>query len=661
MQIIATFLVTATVLLWLVCSATMAALAFFGKKINHLVPSTVLFAGGLTMLLAAMFGWQINYLWDAPWPIYLAVAPLSSHLDALSSIFIGLLAVVVISVSLFSPGYLEHLSHKINNGCYWVELFLFIIGMLGLILAANAVTFLVFWELIALSSVLLVVSDLSNRQARVAAFIYLGATRIATGFLMAGFLWMHSLCQSWSFSDWHFDQHATLIPAVLIVIGLCIKAGIWPFHDWLPYAHPAAPAPVSALMSGVMIKVSLYALIRLLVMGGLVSPWVSYMMLAMGLISLFWGILWALVQKDLKSLLAYCSIENAGLILVCISLAIICHGINMPEIGALFLAAAIFHCVNHGLFKSLLFLGAGAIDCRAHTRDLELLGGLAGKLPWTMFFFVIGSAAICSLPPLNGFSSKWLIYQSLFMLANKFHSIWLSGLSMSCIAILGLVSGMSLYCFTKAIGIGFLGRPRSHAAEHATEVTLPMLAAQLLLALCCVALGISAPDWMAVMQPACTAAFSNAPVLSNVYTIPMALFAFLIAGTSAIIYVLWLSDQTNNVKKYVTWECGFGDLTKRMQATATGFAENVTYTFSPLFLYSARSKIAGRDRRHFPEDVTLQVSTTPVLASRIYMPIVRVVNWLGERMLLLQAGSIHLYLCYILLTLVALMVIGVLI
>ena len=613
------------------------------------------------MLIAAVLGWRTDVTWTASLPIYLAVAPLSTHLDALSSIFIGLLAVITISISTFSPGYLQHHNQETNWNCYWIELFLFIIGMMGVILAANALSFMIFWETMALSSAFLIVTDLSSYESRKAAFIYLGATRIATALLMTGFLWMHSLCNSWNFAQWHFVAGSTTVPALLILIAFCIKGGIWPFHVWLPYAHPAAPSPVSALMSGVMIKVALYALIRVLVMGGLCSVNLSCLMLALGVISAFWGVLGALMQHDLKTLLAYHSIENVGLILIAISLALISNLLHLPVVAGMCLAAAIFHCVNHGLFKSLLFLGAGTVDTRAHSRDLELLGGLAKSMPWTFLFFVIGSAAICALPPLNGFNSKWLVYQGLVQIAFNSHSLWIAGVAVVCVGLLALVSGMAMYCFTKAIGIAFLGRPRSQRAQHATEGDRGMLTAQALLAICCIFLGVCAPAALAVIQPVCSTAFTNAANLSLVYTIPMGVFALIIALLTIVIYWSWLSDRNGSVKHYITWECGFGSLTKRMQATATGFAENVAYTFAPLWQYHTESNIAGRDRRHFPDDISVEIHASMLLESRVYGPAVQLVRWLGEHVVLLQTGSVHLYLTYFLLTLVALMVIGVLI
>ena len=546
-----------------------------------------------------------------------------------------------------------------NSRFYWVELLLFIAGMLGLVLAANALTFLLFWEWIALTSVLLVAANLASRESRTAAFIYLGATRISTGLLMAGFLWMHSIFDSWDFVDWTLSGHQTLIPALMILIGLCIKAGIWPFHDWLHHAHPAAPSPVSALMSGIMIKLSIYAMIRLLVMNGAGSPGLAYVMLFLGITSAFWGILHALLQDDLKCLLAYSSIENVGLIVMGIGLSLICNRLHHPDLAALSLAAAIFHSVNHGFFKSLLFLGAGAIDSGAHTRNLEALGGLGKKMPNTMIFFVIGAAAICSLPPLNGFSSKWLLYSSLFQLANA-SGFWLAVLSVGCIGIMAIVSGLALACFTKVVGIAFLGRARSAGAEHAREATGSMQAAQALLAFFCVALGVVVPFALQAIEPICQHVVGNNIDLAAAYTMPMGIFALFLLAVTVIIHSYWLTSAKGGVKSFITWECGFGDLSQRMQGTALSFAENVAHTFAPLVQYSRYSIIVGRDRRHFPEKISTEIHMGPILESRIYGPLVKSTRWLGEHVLLLQAGSVHLYLSYILLTLVALMIVGIL-
>jgi hydrogenase-4 component B len=650
-------LIDGTVLFLLVsCIAIVAR----GKNLKHEFCSAVLFVGAALMIAAAVLGWSSDFAWDAPSPIYLLVAPLTFRIDALSSIYAGLLGMISLSVALFSPGYLKHIEKHSNVCWYWVELILFVIGMLGVILAANALTFLMFWEVMALTSTLLIASDLANRECRKAAFIYLGATRISTALLMAGFLWMHTLTNSWNFAEWHLAGHVTIWPGLLILLAFCIKGGIWPFHDWLPYAHPAAPSPVSALLSGVMIKIAPYAIIRVLVVNGLIAD-LAYVILTLGLISAFWGMLSALLQRDLKTLLAYSSIENVGLILIGISIALIAQGLNLPIIAGISLAAAIFHCVNHGLFKSLLFLTAGTIDANVHTRDMELLGGLGKFMPFTMIFFIIGGAAICALPPLNGFNSKWLIYQSLFRLACDSGSLWLSGGAIGCIGILAIVSGLALYCFTKAIGITFLGRPRSAHAHHAVDGTKYMLAAQAILAASCVVLGVTAPAVLSVINPICESWLKTSMSTDSTYIMPMGEIAVFLGLVSTVIYASLLSDKRVKIKKYITWECGFGALSERMEGTATSFAENVAYTFAPLFKYRKLPTFEGKDRRHFPEVVAVQTSRIALLEASIYLPVIKLVTWIGEHMLMLQTGSVHLYLGYMLVTLVALMIIGIMI
>ncbi len=650
-------LLTGITVIWLL---TCVLLAIFGKNWKHNLPAGILFVGSVVMVFAAILGWSNDVSWNAEAPFYLAVAPLRFRLDSLASIFIALLGIISISIALYSPGYLVHQERQGDPRFYWIEFFLFVIGMLGLIMAANALTFLLFWECVALSSVLLVAANLASQESRAASLIYLGATRIATGLLMAGFLWMHVIFSSWNFADWHLTGQQTLMPTLMILLGFCIKAGIWPFHDWLHHAQPAAPSPVSALMSGIMIEISLYAIIRLLVMNGAGSPALSYVMLFLGIVSAFWGILHALLQDDLKRLLAYSSIENVGLILLGIGLALICNRQHMPALAELSLAAAVFHCINHGIFKSLLFLGVGAIDVGAHTRQLALLGGLGKRMPWTMIFFVVGSAAICSLPPLNGFSSKWLLYHSLFQLA--FNSgFWLGVFSVGCIGILAIVSGLALASFAKAIGIAFLGRPRSTSAENAQEGTLFMQTAQAVLAILCVVLGVGAPYALAIIQPVCNDAFHSPSDLTAAYTMPIATIAGVLIGLTVLIQMFWFIGTRGGVRQFITWECGFGDLSHRMQGTALSFAENVAYTFAPLVQYSRYSIIVGRDRRHFPEKISTEMHMEPILESRFYGPVIKCTRWLGEHVLFLQAGSVHLYLSYILLTLVALMIVGILI
>jgi hydrogenase-4 component B len=596
-------------------------------------------------------------MWQTQRLLSLGFLPITFHLDTLSAVFLALLGAVCVAIALFSPGYLTHLNGRIHAGQYWAAFFLFLLSMALVVLSGDAVTFIVFWELMSLSSVALVAAEHTQHQVQRATLIYLGATRIATAFLASGFIWMHTLTHSWKFTEWHFDGAAQNPAALLILIGFCIKAGIWPFHIWLPYAHPAAPTPVSSLMSGVMIKIALYGVIRVLVLGDLNCLPLAYLTLLLGTISAFWGVLFALVQHDLKRLLAYHSVENVGLILMGIAITLLSRSAALPEIGAISLAAAVFHCVNHGLFKSLLFLGAGSVDAAAHTRNLVHLGGLGRKMPWTMACFLIGSAAICALPPLNGFASKWLIYQSLFQNVWQSHSLLDRGISLAIMCVLGVVGGLALACFSKALAVTFLGNPRSRSAVDAHEGSVGMIVAQLLLAICCFALGVSVPKILGLLKPICDLALHQPTNIQSAFTIPQAGIAVALFTLICITYAIFLNRSLT--RRYITWECGFGKLSSRCQVTPDSFAQPVARIFNPILGYKLAIEITGKDRRHFPEHIKVEPQMVSILENRIYLPALALVSSLARGLAKIQAGSIHLYLIYLCFTLVLLLLVGI--
>lgn len=620
------------------------------RRSLHTVFSACTLLAAIGMLAFAALSWFSPVAWHAPQPIEIGIFPFTFSMDTLSCVFVAMLGVVTLATSLFSPAYLRHLENRINTGIYWSALCLFVLGMFLVLVSADAITFLVFWELMSLSSAALVASDHRQHRVQQAALLYLGATRIATAFLAVGFLWMYHLTHSWAFADWQFVGHEQHIAAFLIFIGFCIKAGVWPFHIWLPKAHPAAPTPVSALMSGVMIKVAIYGMLRLLVFGGLDSVVIACVALVLGVISAFWGVLYALLQHDLKELLAYSSVENIGLILMAIAVALYSKVAGVPLVAGIAIAAALFHAVNHGMFKSLLFLGAGSVDAQAHTRELGQLGGLAKRMPWTMACFVVGSAAICALPPLNGFASKWFIYQALFKQTWMVDSQIVHGVALACIGVLAMVGGLAVAAFTKAVGVCFLGNPRSHSAEHATEASTGIVASQVVLGICCVALGLGAPQALRLLAPIVPKESIAA------FDVPLPVVAAALLTLYLIIYLSFL--RTSKVRKFITWECGFGNLTPRTQVSGPSFAQPVARIFSPILRYQLSIKIRGRDRRHFPEQIIVQPRMVSWLEQRVYGPAIFVVSALANAVAKLQAGSIHLYLMYVCITLVLLLFVG---
>lgn len=576
------------------------------------------------------------------------------RIDSLSRWFLGLIGIVGLPTCIYFPGYLSHLRGRALPGLVWSGFALLMASMVGVIIARNAIVFFAFWELMALSSFLLVATEHERQSVRRAAFIYLGATRLGSAFLIAGFLWAHSISGSWNFQDWMPSGGSGTGPAILILVGLLTKAGSWPFHLWLPIAHPAAPSPVSAIMSGVMIKTAIYGVFRLFVMGGYDFSWMGWVLVVAGAISSFWGVLFALLQHDLKRLLAYHSVENIGLILLAAGVSIVAKSAGLPFVSELALAAGLFHTLNHGLFKSLLFLCAGTVDAGAHTRELDRLGGLVRLMPWTAATFFIGSAAICALPPLNGFASEWLLYKGLFQMGATSPNGELRLAGLLLLGWVGLVGALALACFAKAFGIAFLGQPRSKEAAHATEGNAGMVSACVLLAALCASFGLGAPYVWSLM------AKLEFVITPQAWTLPTLPLAAIGAATLALVWLLMRQlAGSRPARTFTTWDCGFGPLSSGTQYTATSFAQPIVRLFGALYRYEMEIAVEGKGRRHFPEGVRAESRHEAYLESKVYSPALKSMTRLSEGLIMrLQAGSIHQYLLFMVITLGLLLWLG---
>jgi hydrogenase-4 component B len=637
--------------LWLVA----AGLGALWRRTSGLLPPALL-VGGCLLLLGASFApggtWHL--------PLYLADAPFDFVSDPLARWFVGVIALVGIPVALFAPGYLAHQSQKVSPGHIWAGMALLFASMIGVVLAANAIAFLIAWEVMAFSSFALVASDHRQRSIRRAALIYLGATRVGTGFLMAGFLWVYLLTGTWTFADWHLSGPAAVGPAILILIGLATKAGCWPFHLWLPIAPPAAPAPVSAVMSGVMIKTAIYAIVRFFVVGRhLDAPNLGAIILVFGSISALWGILFALLQHDLKRLLAYSSVENIGIILMGVGICLVGVECRLPVLAQLGLAAALFHTLNHAVFKSLLFLATGAIDAGTGVRNVELLGGLIRRMPWTAAAFVVGAAAICALPPFNGFASEWLLYKAFLDLAASGSGAELRLAGLLLMGWLGLVGALAVACFVKAVGVVFLGVPRSSRAREAKEAGKAMIWGQVGLGLACLGFGLSAPLVLRHLAPV-VSSLGPPDTLANVWSLPMvAVGLVLAAGIGACGWAARVHAKRHPGRKFITWECGFGSLGPRTQYTAASFVQPISRLFGAIYRYAIEVTIRNKQRGNFPHEVQVETVHEAYLETRVYGPFLKGVRRAaGGFIMRMQAGSIHQYLLYMALVLILLLWVG---
>jgi hydrogenase-4 component B len=467
------------------------------------------------------------------------------------------------------------------------------------------------------------------------------------------------------------ENATTLSPALLAavfvlgLIGFGTKAGIIPLHIWLPEAHPAAPSHISALLSGVMIKTAIYAFVRLTfdLMPPLPIGW-GLLVLVLASISAVVGVLYALAEHDLKRLLAYHSVENIGIILMGVGAALVFRTLEMPIPAAIALAAGFFHVLNHAVFKSLLFFGAGAVANETGTRNVEEYGGLLTRMPWTGATFLVGAVAISGLPPFNGFASEWLTYQSIIGSLAAMPSA-ARIVAILTIASLALTGGLAAACFVKAFGITFLARPRSEHAEHAKEVAVEMRISMATLAVLCLALGVASPLIVRTLATvatslglpsagAITTAASGIVLGGSTLALPLVTLALVFLGGLLFLIVRLVLGRQREVV-YTTWDCG-NDLGPRMEYTGTAFARSLLVVFKGILRPTKQLEMEYHDAdvRYLTKSLRADSGIISFAHRLLYDPLDRAVTWLSRQVARLQSGSIHAYLLYILLVLVGL-------
>jgi hydrogenase-4 component B len=572
-----------------------------------------------------------------PLPAIFPFARLSLSVDGLSAYFLLVISLVAVASTIYGPAYLR--AHSPDAGAarratQVLALNVFLGCMVFLCCAGDALTFLLCWEGMTLASYVLVVSDDRDGENARAGLLYMVMTHGGTAMLLVAFLALTERAGAFDFAALraaagNLDDTTRTILFFLALGGFATKAGVAPLHVWLPRAHPAAPSHVSALMSGVMLKVAIYGILRFAfdllapVDGPLPSSW-GWTVLVLGTTSAVLGVLYALQQHDLKRLLAFHSVENIGIILIGVGLAMILW--RREDVGGtlaiLALTAALLHTVNHAAFKGLLFLGAGSVLCRTHVRNMEELGGLARHMPWTAGLFLLGAVAISALPPLNGFVSEWLTFQALLGGASHFQGP--AGLVIVfSAAMLALTGGLAAACFVKAFGVTFLGRPRTPHAEHATEVPPSMIAGMVWLAALCVFLGV-APGYAMRLLDAPTAGLLHSYGASAVVTaqgplvlstalilpggtkataISMTMLAALLIALLPIAWLLRRGLRPAPQRTAPTWTCGMIP-TARFDYTATAFAKPLRLVFATLYRPS--------------HEVLRETAGTPYVVSRIH-------------------------------------------
>ncbi len=602
------------------------------------------------------------------------------RLDPLASFFLLTISLVALAVSIYAIGYVPHIRGRVSVRAVGGFYNAFLASMVLVVLADNGFFFLVVWELMSLISYFLVVTEHERADVRYAGLFYLIMAHVGTAFILLVFLIFFQQAGSFSFDA--FRHAETSLPEgmrtlafVMALIGFGTKAGIVPLHVWLPYAHPAAPSHVSALMSGVMIKTAIYALIRVYFdfLGGHFPWWWGFAVLVIGAVSALLGVMYALMEHDLKSLLAYHSVENIGIILLGIGAGMIFQAYGLKELAALGVLAGLYHTVNHAIFKALLFLGAGALLYATDTRNLEEYGGLLRRMPWTGFCFLIGAVSISALPPTNGFVSEWLVFQSLF-LSFQIPAVLLKLVLPLAAAMLALTGVLALTCFAKAFGIAFLALPRSSHARRAQEVPVPMRLGMGTLAGLCVLLGIGAmvvvPLLDRIVAPLVGTAIGGKVVTLNGWALapvsvefssvsPPAIALGLIALSLLGLVLVAAFGGLAKPRYARTWGCGI-NLTPRMEYTATGFVQPIKRVFSAIYRPTVKLETEMlEESRYFAKRRRFEFHIEPVFQKYLYDPLVTCFANLADRLRVIQAGSLHLYLTYIFVTLVVLLLFAV--
>lgn len=600
-----------------------------------------------------------------------AFAAFVVRMDSLAAFMVLVISLLVTLCGLYSLAYVRE---YLGKGAAAMGFFmnLFVASMVGLVVMDNAFWFIVLFEMMSLASWFLVIADQDDESIH-AGLLYFFIAHAGSVLIMVAFFLMWRQSGSLDFDSFRQLQLSRGLASAVFLLaffGFGAKAGMLPLHSWLPRAHPAAPSHASALMSGVMVKIGIFGIIKVGIdlLGHSGTPlWWGIVVLGFGAVSSVLGVLYALAEHDIKRLLAWHTVENIGIILMGVGVGMAGIALHQPAIAAVGLLGALFHLLNHALFKGLLFLGAGAIIFRLHTRDMEKMGALAKRMPWTAGAFLVGCLAISAMPPLNGFISEWYTYQSLFSLT-RLDDVVLRLAGPTAIVMLAITGALAAMCFVKVYGISFCGNARSEKAQQAREVPWPMVVAMSLMALLCVLLGVFAP----IAAPHIT---QIALSLTSQSALTVAQGSTLVPGDAAqavlspgLIFILliilpllpaslwYLCRHSRGAfrRQGDAWACGYA-WEKGMAPSAGSFTQPLRVMFSPLYQWRKQLDPA-RPLRESLEGMTRAARRVePVWDDNVIRPVVRAAQRIAGIVQHLQSGDFRLYCLYVIAALAVLL------
>lgn len=586
---------------------------------------------------------------------YLNTLSLAFQIDGLSAFFLLAIFAVCLLAAIYSYHYMNHTEKALGTAANYFFFSLLVASMALVVVAANMITFMLAWEIMSLSSFFLVIHDHQTPENRKAGYLYFVFSHVGAMFILAAFGVLYAHTGNFGFDPAGLSHGAKMLTFILAFIGFGSKAGVFPFHVWLPHAHPAAPSHISAVMSGVMIKTGIYGILRMYGILNLHTPAVGTMVLVFGMVSGILGVVYALGQHDLKRLLAYHSVENIGIILIGIGIGMIGVEARNPIMAVLGFSGGLLHVLNHSIFKSLLFMGAGVVLHKTGTRCIDALGGLLKNMKITGVTFLVGSLAIAGLPPFNGFVSEFLIYVGSFRGVAMETPVF--ALSLLAIISLAVIGGLALACFSKVVGVVFQGEPRSPAAQDVDEKGASMLLPMVLLAGTCVIIGIYPGAFMFTVVKAVASLgldYGRIPMepfarISANITLGAALFLAVLLIILALRRILY---QGKAIGRAGTWGCGFTRPTTRMQYTGSSYAASILEFFKPVApLEETHLPVRGL----FPKKTRYHSRVHDIIELHMNRVIVNPVLWLFDKLRWIQHGDIHLYIGYILLAIVILL------
>ena len=589
--------------------------------------------------------------------------------DPLGAVFLVLIGLVAVPAALYGFGYSKSYEGRYSLAALGVVLNALLLFLTLTVTATSPILFLFAWEGMTLAGFAAVLTEHDRQPTIRAATWYVAISHVGFLALVVMFLVLSGGDLSASFADIRTNAESLSPVALgaaflLALAGFGAKAGIVPLHVWLPMAHPVAPSHISALLSGVVVKVAIYGFMRIsLDLAGAGPAWWGGVALGIGAVSAIGGVLYALMQQDLKRLLAFSTVENVGIMLIAAGAAIVFRSYGLDELAILSIVACLYHALAHGVFKALLFLGAGSVLHATGSRDMEMFGGLSKRMPWTSAFFLLGAVAAAALPPLSGFASEWMVFQALLGGARIADPEGGAVMSVAAGA-LALAGGLAAACFVRAFGITFLGLARSEESEVAHESPRSMRAGMGLLALGCIALGLLPSVIVPLLARAATGVEGRGAAVPSMQLglalatpsglssfSPFALATMLLVAAAAIGLSIRMLQGPFRTRLSVTWGCGRFGQTSRMQYTATAFAEPLRRVFASVYRPLEDVSVDYHpDSKYFVYRITYASDLRQSFAAYFYHPLLLAVRIVAMRVRRLQSGSVHAYLLYVSLT-----------